>query len=146
MKYCRLSRWTVLLAFVAAIALPSAATADADDPVRLSEESPTRGETTVVEPTGEAEMAALTITYFPASEVSIESSHEVPPSGTFAWTPEHAGLVSLEYSDLAGETTGALVVSVRYATLPLGALVILALALTALAGSFIFALVRMRER
>lgn len=96
--------------------------------IRLTDESgPVRGR-------------AVTATYYPGSAVpQVVELGETSAEGEVRWTPRHAGLVELA----AGEVKST--VSVRFASMPVSALVVFLVAATLLWGGVALGASRMRD-
>jgi hypothetical protein len=128
-------------ALLAASVFAGVASAD----VVLREKYPTEGESTELfiqaDDGSPVSGAAVTATYRPGSSVeAVEEVGTTGPSGRLAWTPQTAGIVSVNAVWEDGSTSSN--ISVRFASAPAGGILIMIVAGLLLVGGSIVRITR----
>ena len=131
--------------FVFAVATVSLLSSAASADVVLREKYPTEGENTELfiqaDDGTPVSGAAVSVTYRPGSSVeATEAVGTTGPSGRLAWTPQTAGIVSVNAAWDGGSTSAN--VSVKFGGTPAGGLLIMVLAGLLLVGGSIFRIMR----
>jgi hypothetical protein len=131
----------VILAVVVVSVLAGAASAD----VVLREKYPTEGENTELfiqaDDGTPVSGAAVTVVYRPGSSVeATEAVGTTGPSGRLAWTPQTAGIASVNAVWDGGDTSAN--VSVKFGGAPAGGLIIMVLAGLLLVGGSVVRIMR----
>jgi hypothetical protein len=132
---------SAVLVIIIVSLLASAATAD----VVLREKYPTEGENTELfiqaDDGTPVSGAAVTVVYRPGSSVeATEAVGTTGPSGRLAWTPQTAGIASVNAVWDGGDTSAN--VSVKFGGAPAGGLIIMVLAGLLLVGGSVVRIMR----
>jgi hypothetical protein len=140
-----MNRRTGIAAMVAVAIFAGALASTAGAEIVLRQKYPTQGASTELfvqdDDGAPVSGAAVTVTYRPGS--SVEASDTIGTTGTggrIAWTPSTAGIASLQASWEGGSSTTN--VSVRFASVPRGGVLIMILAGLLLVGGSIVRITR----
>ena len=136
-----------MIGFLAILALAAGVQTAAGASIDLEARNPVMGEPislTVIPDDSAAAGWTVTANYFPNSVV--EEAEEIgmtDSAGRVEWTPQHAGIVSLNAA--RGDDTAKRAVGVAFSSLPGGAVLVFIIAGTILLGGAGWSLIRLME-